>query len=150
MILHSNNAHLRKLVHKLNKKTGVFMNYFLHRQDNEYGRCDGILHEIKKNDTLYRLSRLYGVKISDLLEKNPNVDVYNLKIGDKLCIPIEHMPYIVKTGDTLDWLLEHFGLNYNEFRDANPQLQPFILPENEVIYIPNRKNDAQAFAGSVS
>lgn len=112
------------------------MNYFLHRQDNEYGRCDGILHEIKEDDTLYRLSRFYQVNLEELFEKNPNVDVYNLKIGDKLCIPVKHMPYIIKKGDTLDWLLEHFNIDYPTFRSANPQIQPFVMTENEVVYIP--------------
>ena len=112
------------------------MNYFLHRQDNEYGRCDGILHEIKEDDTLYRLSRFYQIDMEELFKKNPNVDVYNLKIGDKLCIPVKHMPYIIKKGDTLDWLLEHFNMDYPAFRLANPQMQPFVLTENEVVYIP--------------
>ena len=34
------------------------MNYFLKQQDQEYGQCDGVLHEIKENDTLYKLSTL--------------------------------------------------------------------------------------------
>lgn len=126
------------------------MNYFLHRQDNEYGRCDGILHEIKERDTLYLLSRLYGVPISQLLEKNPNVDVYNLKIGDKLCIPMNHMPYIIKPGDSLDWILEHFDIDYKELRDANPQMEPLMMPENEVIYIPTEGSNMQTQTGSVS
>lgn len=126
------------------------MNYFVHRQDNEYGSCDGILHEIKENDTLYLLSRMYGVKISDLLEKNPRVDVYNLKIGDKLCIPMKHMPYIVKAGDSLDGLLEHFDISYEAFREANPQMPPLMLTENEVVYIPNLTQDTRSIARSVS
>ena len=60
------------------------MNYFVRRQDNEYGRCDGMLHEIRERDSLYKVSRLYGVTVEDLMEKNPTVDVYNLTIGDKL------------------------------------------------------------------
>ena len=71
------------------------MNYFLRRQDNDYDRCDGMFHEIKERDSLYKISRFYGISLSELMEKNPNVDVYNLKIGDKLCIPVKNMPYIV-------------------------------------------------------
>lgn len=47
------------------------MNYFVRRQDNEYGRCDGMLHEIKERDSLYKVSRLYGVTVEDLMEKIP-------------------------------------------------------------------------------
>jgi spore germination protein YaaH len=112
------------------------MNYFVRRQDNEYGTCDGMLHEIKEGDTLYKISRMHGVTVGDLLEKNPTVDVYNLTIGDKLCIPVKHLPYIIQKGDTLDWLLEHFNLDYDTFRRANAQLESWQLPENEIVYIP--------------
>lgn len=44
-------------------------------------------HVIRKGDTLYRLSREYGVKVSALMMANPFVDIYNLRIGDELCIP---------------------------------------------------------------
>ncbi len=112
------------------------MNYFVRRQDNEYGRCDGMLHEIRERDSLYKVSRLYGVTVEDLMEKNPTVDVYNLTIGDKLCIPVKHIPYIIQNGDTLDWLLEHFNMDYLTFRNANPQMKPIMMTENDVVYIP--------------
>lgn len=115
------------------------MNYFVRRQDNEYGGCDGMLHEIKEKDSLYKVSRLYGVTVGDLMEKNPTVDVYNLTIGDKLCIPVKHIPYIIQPGDTLDWLLDHFNMDYNAFRKANPQMQPLLLEENSVVYIPGNE-----------
>lgn len=44
-------------------------------------------HVIRQGDTLYRLSREYGVKVSALMMANPFVDIYNLRIGDELCIP---------------------------------------------------------------
>ena len=125
------------------------MNYFLQRQDQEYGRCDGIIHEIKEKDTLYKISRFYQIPLNELMEKNPMVDVYNLKIGDKLCIPIKHMPYIVKKGDHLDWILEHFDIDYDTFRETNPQLSPFMLAENEIVYIPEERPSARRSERSV-
>ena len=125
------------------------MNYFLQRQDQEYGRCDGIIHEIKEKDTLYKISRFYQIPLNELMEKNPMVDVYNLKIGDKLCIPIKHMPYIVKKGDHLDWILEHFDIDYDTFREANPQLSSFMLAENEIVYIPEERPSARRSERSV-
>ena len=115
---------------------GGFMNYFLHRQENLYGKCDGILHEIKKNDTLYNLSRLYKVSLNQILEKNPYVDVYNLRIGDKLCIPMAYRTYIIKQEATLDEFLKRFDVTYEQFRNVNPQLKSFVLPENEMVYLP--------------
>lgn len=46
------------------------MNYFVRRQEDDYSRCDGMLHEIKARDSLYKVSRLYGIPLEDLMEKN--------------------------------------------------------------------------------
>lgn len=53
-----------------------------------YEYCNGRTHTIKKGDTLYALSRRYRVPLEMLLRANPYVDVYNLQVGDTLCIPV--------------------------------------------------------------
>ena len=98
-----------------------------------------MLHEIKKKDTLYKLSRFYKVSIDDILERNSGIDVYNLKIGDKLCIPMKYKTYQIQRGDTLDSLLERFSMDYTSFRKANPQMKSLLLPENEVVFLPEHK-----------
>ena len=45
------------------------------------------IHVIEQGDTLYKLGKRYGVTVSALLFANPWVNVYNLQIGDELCIP---------------------------------------------------------------
>lgn len=59
------------------------------RRENAYicGNYTCMVHVIRPGDTLYRLSREYGVKVSALMMANPFVDIYNLRIGDELCIP---------------------------------------------------------------
>ena len=52
-------------------------------------RCKGVIHQIKKGDTLYRLSKMYGVRLIDIMKENPYVNVYNLQIGEEICIPTE-------------------------------------------------------------
>ena len=47
----------------------------------------GFIHVIEQGDTLYKLGKRYGVTVSVLLFANPWVNVYNLQIGDELCIP---------------------------------------------------------------
>lgn len=49
--------------------------------------CQGKIHVIEQGDTLYKLSRLYDVKLIDIMRLNPYVNVYNLQIGDEICIP---------------------------------------------------------------
>ena len=51
--------------------------------------CSGTKYVIKKGDTLYSISRRYNVPLALVLRANPYVDVYNLQIGDEICIPSE-------------------------------------------------------------
>lgn len=51
-------------------------------------RCRGIYHVIERGDTLYSLGKRYHVSVSDLMRANPYVNVYNLRIGEELCIPV--------------------------------------------------------------
>ncbi|MCC8081264.1 MAG: LysM domain-containing protein [Lachnospiraceae bacterium] len=53
--------------------------------------CDGIIHVIQKGDTLYRLSGQYHVSVFDIMYKNPYANVYNLQVGDEICIPVSRM-----------------------------------------------------------
>lgn len=49
--------------------------------------CDGLIHVIQPGDTLYRLSQIYHVSVSEIMYKNPYANVYHLQVGDELCIP---------------------------------------------------------------
>lgn len=62
--------------------------------DNYYGnicycrRCNGVVHTIKKGDTLYLISKYYKVPIGEIMGANRNINIYNLQIGDEICIPV--------------------------------------------------------------
>lgn len=59
----------------------------MYRHDENFRRCMGFVHVIEKGDTLYRLGKKYGVRVGAIMMANPYVDVYNLQVGDELCIP---------------------------------------------------------------
>ncbi|WP_242939213.1 M14 family metallopeptidase [Tepidibacter thalassicus] len=42
---------------------------------------------IKPNDTIYNLAKKYYTTVNSIITSNPNIDPYNLKIGDKIIIP---------------------------------------------------------------
>lgn len=67
-----------------------------------YEYCDGITYTIKKGDTLYEISRKHNVALALLLRANPYIDVFNLQIGDTICIPtIPQMPPAENVGGSL-------------------------------------------------
>ena len=51
--------------------------------------CKGTVHKVVAGDTLYKLSKMYGVRLIDILKENPYVNVYNLQPGDEM--PTEHL-----------------------------------------------------------
>ncbi len=53
-----------------------------------YSRCNGMVYTVKAGDTLYSIGQEYGVPVWVLLRANENIDIYNLMIGTKLCVPM--------------------------------------------------------------
>ena len=51
--------------------------------------CNGIMHTVKSGDTLYSISLEHKVPLALLLRANPYVDVYNLQIGETICVPVK-------------------------------------------------------------
>ncbi len=54
--------------------------------------CRGIRYVIRQGDSLYKISRIYRVPLALLLRANPYVDVYNLQVGEEICIPLTPQP----------------------------------------------------------
>lgn len=52
-----------------------------------YDHCHGRRYTIEPGDTLYSISRKFRIPLVMLMKANPYADVYNLTIGEKLCIP---------------------------------------------------------------
>ena len=53
------------------------------------GGCTGLIHTVQKGDTLYKIGKMHNVALSKIMEANPNVDIYNLQIGTRICVPVE-------------------------------------------------------------
>ncbi len=56
------------------------------------GSCPGIVYVIRAGDTLYSIARRYGVTVDALIAANPGINPRNLRIGEKICIPITMPP----------------------------------------------------------
>lgn len=63
------------------------------------GPCRGIVHVVQQGDSLYQLGKFYNVSVEQLIFANPFVDVYNLQVGDELCIPVALPPVPVGAGE---------------------------------------------------
>lgn len=88
-----------------------------------YEYCDGMTHTVKQGETLYSLSRQYNVPLAIILRANPYIDVYNLQIGDTICIPVKS-PEQQEDGSCMNCggtgMMPGNGMdNYNDGMDDN-------------------------------
>ena len=102
--------------------------------------CRGYIHVVEAGDTLYKLARKYDVKLFDIMRLNPYVNVYNLQVGDEICIPT--MParpektYVVNEGDTISDVSKAFGVSFDVLAKSNPALLDVELPEGLILRMP--------------
>ena len=102
--------------------------------------CKGYVHVVKAEDTLYKLARQYDVKLFDIMRLNPYVNVYNLQIGDEICIPTTparpEKNYVVNVGDTIQKVLQALDMDFEDLARWNPMIKDVELPEGLILTIP--------------
>lgn len=129
------------------------MNYYMENEQSnnmnnnmnrDMGECQGRIHVIESGDTLYLLSRKYDVKIADIMRNNPYMNVYNLQIGDEICIPTGtqiqegqlERTYIVQEGDTLRDILNIFNTDYETLAKYNSNIADLPVPVGFALRMP--------------
>lgn len=105
---------------------------YLKREENSM-YC--IYHEISKGDTLYSISRRYKVELSAIIKANPFINVYNLKIGDVICLPLvprsnytNFTTYLVRDGDTLGSIIAENDINLADLLENNNMDSISLMP----------------------
>ena len=112
-----------------------------------FDTCNGIIYTIKKGDTLYSISGRFKVPLARILRANPYIDIYNLQIGEQICIPkcptcnpFYLMSYIIKTDETLLDILNRFGIELEDLLKYN-NLNGMMLQAGSRLQIPVKKED---------
>lgn len=98
-----------------------------------FENCNGMIHVVKRGDTLYKLSKRYQVNLSEIIAANPYVNVYNMQPGEEICIPVQSEEegemafYEVKEGDTFETIMKSTGLSPNDLFRLNAFLYQIPL-----------------------
>lgn len=104
-------------------------------------------HKTKRKETLYSLSKKYGVSEDDIKKYNKFLYANTLRKGDKLQIPIikevqvveevtNSQPYIVKAKEGKWRIAYKFGITLEELAALNPNMGD-VLQEGQQINVPN-------------
>jgi spore coat assembly protein SafA len=106
---------------------------------------NGFLYTVVRGDTLFEISRRYGITLDALLRANPQITNPNLiNPGQLICIPFPPQPsfcsgqyYTVRRGDTLSCISRRTGVSVEAILAANPQIiDPDRIFAGQVICIP--------------
>lgn len=129
-----------KSVNESNKQLEV------HQLEERRPSCRGQIYKVKQGDTLYSISRKYNLRVRDLMRANPFVNVYQLQIGEELCIPVMPAPdpipgirpYVVKREDTVLSILNDQKLTFQELAKLNRSAQVLKFPPGTVLLVPTK------------
>ena len=102
-------------------------------------------YTVSAGDTFARIAMRFGTTVESIKNSNPDVDPFNLQVGQRLCIsqPIDNAPdcpqknfYVIRRGDTVGSIAAAFGVSRRELLTANPTIVPNNLRIGQVICIP--------------
>jgi len=117
------------------------------------------VHQVKKGETSYSISKAYGIAVEDLNRENPPA-VYGINVGQTLRIPVklvtdpktlESQPvkrkyddtkfiyHSMKPGETVYSLSKSYGVSEDEIIQSNPGIDINKLSVNTEIAIPKRE-----------
>lgn len=112
-----------------------------------------ISHIVEKGDTLYSLSKKYGVSVDDLRSANA-ISGSDLYAGQKLIIPakkndkrVTYESYTVKAGDTLYSIAKRSEITVDELRRLNSLDASAVLKIGQNLKVP-AQSGAAAQSGS--
>lgn len=106
-----------------------------------------VVHTVVKNDTLYALSKSYGVSMEDITSSNP-VLADGLKIGQSIKIPYnepehahtkrskkDYTTHVVKQGETLYSISRKYSISVDALLEDNKEVDQAHLPIGTHLYI---------------
>lgn len=106
---------------------------------------DAGLYPVAKGDTLWSLSRRFGVSFETMLSVNGEIDPVRLQVGQLVTIPgggqpvasAEALLFPVSAGDTLWGIARRFDVSVEALTAANPGVDPLRLREGQTLRVPS-------------
>jgi LysM repeat protein len=103
------------------------------------------LYPVAPGDTLWSLSRRFGVSLETMLSLNGEVDPNRLRVGQLVTIPGQGQPvaasdmllFPVSAGDTLWGIARRFDVSVADLTAANPGIDPLRLREGQTLRVPS-------------
>ena len=110
--------------------------------DGKSIRCNGTIYVVEEGDTMYKIAKKFRINLDTIMQNNPYLNVFNLKIGDEVCLPLKNIqtienryPYVVKSHQTIWDILQEQKISFEDLAKENPVIREVTLPKGTVLMI---------------
>lgn len=106
------------------------------KQEKQQTEEDYVLHKVKKKETIYRISRTYGVTIQELYDANSGLSE-KLKIGQLIKIPRKRISdnfilFEASRKTKVKKLAKMYGISESLIKMQNPRIGKFVYKGQDV------------------
>jgi spore germination protein len=99
-----------------------------------------IIHTVSPGESVYSISRKYGVPASDIIEANGLLSPVSLVVGQAIAVPGDLSSYTVQSGDSMYSIARKYGISPNELMSANPLIRnPSQIRQGQTIIVPREE-----------
>jgi spore germination protein len=96
-----------------------------------------VIYTVKPGDTIFKLSRLYGIPEQKIMEDNQIQNPQQLVVGRAIVLMTDNVKHTVGTGQSLYSIAAMYGTSVDRLLDANPQItDPSLILPGQVLTIP--------------
>jgi murein DD-endopeptidase MepM/ murein hydrolase activator NlpD len=92
---------------------------------------------VQRGDTVYALSRRYGVPVKDIIGANRLSPPYILHVGESLLLPRPQV-YVVQRGDTLYGIARVYGVDMHDLAGLNRLGPPYNIWVGQSLALPSQ------------
>ncbi|PAQ14710.1 spore gernimation protein [Bacillaceae bacterium SAOS 7] len=102
-----------------------------------------IIHVVKRGETLWSISRRYGVSVAQVIAANGLPNPNQLVIGQSIIIPIATRRHTVRSGESLWQIAQKYGVSVAAIAQLNGISNTASLNPGMVLFIPARTHTVQ-------
>lgn len=102
---------------------------------------DRPFYVVKQGDTMWKIARMYGITLQQLIDENPQIpDPNRITVGMKVYLPMSLFhKHVVKAGETMWTIAQKFKVDFQALKAANPQItNPDQIMPGDIIWVPKR------------
>lgn len=97
---------------------------------------------VQRGDSVYAISRRYGVAMKDIIQANALRPPYTLHVGQRLVLPRPQV-HVVRRGDTLYGIARAYGTDMRRIAAINGLRSPYVIHVGDRLALPGGRGQTR-------